>query len=114
MAELDRAAISVRLAEAREQAGLSQAELGDLLHLHFRSIQNYESPKVDRIPWDKLDEWGQITGRTKEWLLHGSDDAVSSSELTALHRDLEEVKEGLARVESLLREAAARGGAPSP
>jgi transcriptional regulator with XRE-family HTH domain len=78
MAELDRAAISVRLAESREQAGLTQDEMADLLGVHFRSVQNYESAKVDRIPWDKLDEWARITGRTKEWVLHGNE-LVSSN-----------------------------------
>jgi transcriptional regulator with XRE-family HTH domain len=78
MAELDRAAISVRLAESRDEAGLTQEEMAEALQrdgtpLHWRSVQNYESPKIDRVPWDLLDQWARITGTTKEWLLHGRD-----------------------------------------
>lgn len=75
MAELDRAAISVRLQQARVEAGLTQPELGEALSepLHWRTIQNYERPSLPRIPWGILDEWARITGTTKEWLLHGDE-----------------------------------------
>lgn len=84
MGELDRASIALRLAEARERAGLTQEELGDLLHVHWRTIQNYESPRIDRIPWDRLDEWGRITDTTKEWLLHGDPGAEEASLMSEL------------------------------
>jgi transcriptional regulator with XRE-family HTH domain len=76
MGKLERAAISVRLGETREEAGLTQPEMAELLRqegepLHFRTVQNYESPKNDRVPWDLLDQWAEITGTTLEWLLHG-------------------------------------------
>lgn len=118
MAELDRAAISLRLAESREQAGLTQEELADLLDLHFRSVQNYESPKVDRIPWDKLDEWAKVTATTKEWILHG----VTTSEPLALQEILDrfdrhhdEVMTRLGEIQEQIRvTAATEQSAPQP
>lgn len=79
MGELDRAAIAFRLATSRQQAGLDQAELAELLNVHWRTIQNYESPKIDRIPWDRLDEWARATGVTRDWLLHGDDAAAPAT-----------------------------------
>lgn len=75
MAELDRAAICARIQEARTIAGLTQAELGDALTpaVHWRTIQTWESVKAPRVPWDRLDEIARVTGRSKEWLLHGDE-----------------------------------------
>jgi transcriptional regulator with XRE-family HTH domain len=90
MAELDRAAISVRLKQAREEAGLTQPELGDALDppRHWRTIQNYEDPKLGRVPWDALGQWARVTGKTKEWLLHGDvAPAGSLEELRPLIRE---------------------------
>ena len=70
MAELDRAAICARIAQARTEAGLTQDELGDLLGVHYRTVQTWESMKQPRVPWDRLDEIARATGKTKEWLLH--------------------------------------------
>ena len=72
MAELDRAAISLRIAEARDKrAGLTQPELADIIGVHWRTVQDWESPKNPTVPWDRLGEIAEATGLTKEWLLHG-------------------------------------------
>jgi DNA-binding transcriptional regulator YiaG len=83
MAELDRAAICARIAEARETAGLTQPELAEVLEppVHWRTVQTWESLKDPRVPWDRLDEIARVTGRTKEWLLHG-EETVPAGELT--------------------------------
>jgi transcriptional regulator with XRE-family HTH domain len=105
MGELDRAAISLRLAQARVEVGLTQAELAELLSIHFRSVQNYESPRERRIPFDLLDHWAQITGRTKEWLLHGDQPRiVADDRLEAIEERLERLEAGLLRVEEILRD----------
>lgn len=80
MAELDRASICGRIAQAREQAGLTQPELGEALDppVHFRTVQTWESLKQPRVPWDRLDQIARITGVTKEWLLHGEPAASTS------------------------------------
>jgi transcriptional regulator with XRE-family HTH domain len=109
MPELDRVAISRRLAQARKQAGLTQRELGDAMQLHFRSVQNYESWKDDRIPFARLDEWAKVTGTSKEWLLHGEQPLLTSAErldaiedeLRRLTGEMEKVSELLPAVEQL-------------
>src|SRR5207244_334826 len=78
MAQINRAAISQRLGEALKTAGLSQREMGDLLHVHQRSIEDYVSPKKPVVPFDRLDEWASHTRTTVEWLLHG-DEAPSAA-----------------------------------
>ena len=96
MAELERAAIARRIADAREQAGLSQAELADLLHVHFRTVQDWESPKKSATPWDRMDELASATSTTKEWLLHG--DPVGENRAQAgLLRDVSGALEALER-----------------
>jgi transcriptional regulator with XRE-family HTH domain len=114
MAELDRAAISTRIAEAREKrAGLTQPELAELLQVHWRTVQDWESPKNDTVPWGRLDEIGRATDVSKEWLLHG--DAAASADQLQLEAVLErvealrgEVREIRALVEQALAEDPAR------
>ena len=73
MAELDRAAISARLAQSRDVAGLSQEDMSELLTVHVNTIQNWESLKKRTIPFDRLDEWAALTNTSKAWLLHGEE-----------------------------------------
>src|SRR6266516_1002567 len=63
MAELDRASISIRVGQAREEAGLTQPDIAELLELkvHFRTVQDWESPKKHVVPFDRLDEWARLT-----------------------------------------------------
>jgi transcriptional regulator with XRE-family HTH domain len=102
MAELDRAGISRRIAQAREEAGLTQPEMGDALtpSVHFRTIQNWESLKDKRIPWDRLDEIGRLTGVSKDWLLHGRPPVDEDPAVT----------ERLDRIESMLEALVAQVG----
>lgn len=100
MAELDRAAISLRIAEARKQrAGLTQPELSELLEppVHWRTVQEWESPENGTVPWDRLDQIARITGVSKEWLLHGAEQASGAP-----------VHERLERIERVLEELVAR------
>lgn len=101
MGELNRAAICQRIQTAREEAGLTQPELGDALHpsVHWRTIQTWESVKQPRVPWDRLDEIARITARTKEWLLHGEAAIPDGDHLGALE---ELVAEGFAAVDRRL------------
>jgi transcriptional regulator with XRE-family HTH domain len=103
MAELNRAAICSRIAEARLEAGLTQPELGELLQppVHYRTVQTWESTKEPRVPWDRLDEIARVTGKTKEWLLHGEEALEQAGELSRLREALEasgrELRDELAR-----------------
>ena len=93
MAELSRAAICDRIGEAREQSGLTQVEFAELLHVHWRTVQNWESRKKPNVPWDRLDEIAKATDVTRDWLLHG--DYIETTDLATgvadLQKQLDEV-----------------------
>ena len=93
MAELSRVAICGRIQDAREQAGFTQVELAELLHVHWRTVQNWESRKKPIVPWDRLDEIAKATDVTRDWLLHG--DHIETKDLATgvadLQKQLDEV-----------------------
>lgn len=105
MAELEEAAISERLQHARKQAGLTQAQMADLLQVHKRSVEDYESQRPDTpVPYDRLNEWAKYTNTTTEWLLHGEQPAAASQgEIQDLRRELADMRSQLSRIERLLR-----------
>lgn len=113
MAELDRASICGRIAQAREEAGLTQPELGEVLGVHWRTIQTWESIKTPRVPWDRLDEIARTTGTTKDWLLHGREPEVAPLEDPAVVARLDRIERLL---EALVAPAgqAAREASPAP
>lgn len=95
--------IGARIAQARREAGgMSQQELGDLIHprVSVRSIQAYEAG--DTIPYRYLRELERVLGRPAAWFLHG-DAAVRGTEVV-----MREVLERLALIEQKLDEALAK------
>lgn len=102
MAELDRVLIASRIQRARDEAGLTQTELGDALNppVHWRTVQTWESAKDKRVPWGRLDEIAALTGTTKEWLLHG--DAATERDEELLVR-LDRLDSTVAEMAELLR-----------
>lgn len=117
MAELSRAAIAQRIATARKRAGLNQHELADLMHVHYRTVQDWESVKKEATPWDRLDELAAVTGISRNWLLHGEDEAgVPDAEslarrLAELEGLVEKTREDVGQALGLLRQLAT---APEP
>jgi transcriptional regulator with XRE-family HTH domain len=109
MAELSRAGIAQRIATAREQAGLSQPELADLMHVHYRTIQDWESPKKQVTPWDSLDDIAQITGVERDWLLHGDTQPPSAESLATRLAALEaKVTDGFEAIEVAIERLASQ------
>jgi transcriptional regulator with XRE-family HTH domain len=103
MAELDRAAISLRLGQALQEAGITQQEMAELLHVHKRSVEDYVSPKITTVPFDRLDEWARIARTTKEWLLHGDQpEPATVEEIRQLRSDVAELRAQVERVLELL------------
>lgn len=100
MTELERAQISERIKQARKQAGLTQQELADLLHVQARTIANYES---DRVPWRLLGKIAEATNVSQEWLLRGEQPAPAS-DLVGLREEISDVQAQLARIEQLVRQ----------
>lgn len=92
MAELDRAAISTRIRQARKEAGFrNRDEIAELLHVHRRSIEDWENPKHPNVPWDRLDEIAGACGVTRDWLLHGEPEG-EADELASLALRLESLE----------------------
>lgn len=117
MAELSRVGIAQRIASARKQAGLNQRELADVMGVHWRTVQDWESPRKETTPWDRLDELGAVMDVTKDWLLHGDRDVVPDAGGLA-HRlesleamvsaSAEHAARSLAAIETLLADIDAR------
>jgi transcriptional regulator with XRE-family HTH domain len=93
--ELEREQIVQRIAQAREEAGLTQAEAADLLSVHKRTIENWEHV---RVPWRDLNRLAEVYGKPLDWFLHGD---------AAIERD-EETNARLERIEQVLEELVAR------
>lgn len=71
MAELEHKRIAGRIKKARNEAGITQHQMAELLGVIQRTYQNYESETNPRIPWDRMSDIERITGKKVEWLLHG-------------------------------------------
>lgn len=101
MEEAERRAISGRIAQARKEAGLTQAQLAELLGLHKRTIENYEA---GRIPWEHLQEIAKLTGRTREWILRGDEAATETQEIVrqVVREEMADALAALARLEAQL------------
>jgi len=114
MAELDRAHISQRIQTARVQAGITQGELGDALEpaVHWRTVQTWESAKEKVVPFDRLGEIADVTGVTKEWILHGEANDPEEHRLATLETKVDALDrrtaESFEAVERLLDDIASR------
>lgn len=105
---LDRAGISRRLREARDEAGLSRAQISEMLSesVTINAIEAWENPRVRTLPFDQLVELARFYGVTIGWLLRGEedpDDQVTVA-LELVDRTLEHLVE---RVEALEGQQAA-------
>jgi transcriptional regulator with XRE-family HTH domain len=104
MGELDRAAISARLQESRDTAGITQAEMGEILSVHENTIQNWESVHKGTVPFDRLDEWAAVANTTKRWLLHGEEGVeVSPEDLAEIRSQIADLRATTDLIEQLLR-----------
>lgn len=104
MEELDRAAICRRIAEAREKAGLTQEELADAVapSVHWRTVQIWERGERNKkgehrwtVPWKRLGQIAELTGSTKEWLIHGDQLAADDPALAGRVERIEQLLEVL-------------------
>jgi len=112
MAELERAAISARIKQARTEAGMTQPELADAVSVHWRTVQQWESGSAKTIPFDRLGEIAAVTATTKTWLLHGEREgeadglALIESRLQSLEAEVRESISLTREMLQLLRETA--------
>lgn len=80
MDELTRVAIAQRIKQARNEAGLHQHEVADLLQVHKNTVSNWESQSKPVTPWDRLTELSGVLGVSREWLIHGDPEPTEDSE----------------------------------
>jgi transcriptional regulator with XRE-family HTH domain len=110
IAELEHKGIAGRIKQARNEKGLTQEQMANLLDVKQRTYQNYESATKPRIPWERMNDIGRITRKKVEWLLHGeAPDLISAmngsipkaiqDQLVELDRKLDEVLKRLPRPE---------------
>jgi transcriptional regulator with XRE-family HTH domain len=61
--------VGQRILAARNEQGMRQIDLAELVQVSDRSIQAYENDEV--VPYRKMQEIAAILGVSVAWLLHG-------------------------------------------
>lgn len=97
--EIEPERIRARLRQARKEAGLSQAELAEILGVHKRTIENYENL---RVPWDHLNDYARITNRQPEWFLYGEAALPPEGEVAALTATVSQMTDDLKQLRERL------------
>jgi transcriptional regulator with XRE-family HTH domain len=98
-------AIGERLAQARNEAGLTQEDAADLVGVSTRSLQGYEAGDV--VPYRHMRTLAEVYKKQIEWLLHGDPDVTGEDAVRqAVREELEPLVEALRRVEAQLEDAA--------
>jgi len=88
--------VGQRVIAARNELGMRQIDLAELVGVSERSIQAYENDEV--VPYRKMNDLSRVLGKSVPWLLYGEKDEqvqVPGEKIIAL---LEEV---LAEVRSI-------------
>jgi transcriptional regulator with XRE-family HTH domain len=83
----DRVEVGRRIAEARRESGMTQAELAAALQVTVRSIQNYESGVS--VPYRHLRTIESLTHKRPGWTLDGDGDGALDAKIAALQRTIE-------------------------
>jgi transcriptional regulator with XRE-family HTH domain len=107
--ELVDADICARIKQAREEAGLTQEHFGDLLNVTKRTVGYYEK---EIVPWERMTEISDITGKPLRWLLHG-DDWLSEGELAQLSEIRQKLDALLAAIQPAAAAPRAAKGRPA-
>ena len=107
--------IGSRIREAREEAGLYQHELADLIGISVRQLQNLEAGASK--PYKHLKEIAEATNRPFAWFLHGGDEEAEelppgaaqqlADAMDALAAIAERFESAATRLEALLQAATA-------
>jgi transcriptional regulator with XRE-family HTH domain len=102
VAQLEGKAIGARIAQARDEAGMTQEQVADVATFSRRSLQDYEAGVT--IPYKHMREIAAILGKPVEWLLHGDVEAIDEDRLADLHAQVQELRAENREVLRLLRE----------
>ena len=117
-ADMDAAQISLRIRQARKDAGYrSREQLADVLQVHHRTIENWEDPKNSNVPYDRMNEIADVLNVDKRWLLHGDAEPARGSieeRLDLILHRLEALEEQVERSTKATVEAIVLLGARQP
>jgi transcriptional regulator with XRE-family HTH domain len=81
MTEFQKREFADRLAQARDEAGLTQDDAARAVGVTQRSWQSWEAG--ESIPFKRLANIADVVGRSKEWLLHGDPQEPLGQDLMA-------------------------------
>ena len=87
MDKQDRVSVGRRIAQARRESGMTQAELAAALQVTVRSIQNYESGVS--VPYRHLRTIESLTHKRPGWTLDGDGDGALDAKIAALQETIE-------------------------
>jgi transcriptional regulator with XRE-family HTH domain len=107
--------IGDRIKRARERAGLTQEELGDLIGVSTRQVQNYEAGESKQ--YSRLKQIAAVVGTTPEALLHGDDAATtgaSPGQLEEVLAAVEATRGDVRRLQQLVVTAHKKSAPPEP
>lgn len=105
MPPINKRNVGRRIAQAREQAGLTQKQLADLLDISEGSVSNYERGLWKKgPPYEHMSRMEEVTNRPVGYLLYG-DSMVTSLEslLGDMRADRAEIAQQLALQTELLK-----------
>lgn len=101
MREFESHEIGARIALARNEAGgMTQEELGDLVGVTTRSVQNWEGGVS--IPYKWLTKISEVLNKPVGWFLHGSEPNDSETEDERLTRLEAQLADANAKIDRLL------------
>jgi transcriptional regulator with XRE-family HTH domain len=98
----ERASIGTRIAQARRESGMTQADLASTLSVTVRSIQNYESGVS--VPYRHLRAIEALAHKRPGWILDGDGDGALDAKIAMLHEMIEAHKVTLQEHLRLMRE----------
>lgn len=115
----ERLGIGRRIAEARQEGGLTQRELADRLGVTVRTVQNYEAGVA--VPYRHLRSIESAGHKRPGWILQGGEDSGLAVTISSLHeamerhqalmqRHLEEMRRHTARLREQRQARSGRGG----
>jgi len=94
--------VGERLRLARNEAGMRQIDVAELVGVTERSIQAYENDEV--IPYRFVNQLAEIFDRSVAWILHGDEATKTPGDITPL---LEEMLVELREIRKALKPAPA-------
>lgn len=96
---IEEEAVRARIRQARDEQGLTQANLADLMDVSKSTVEKWENSHLP--PYRKIPRLAKVLNKTEDWILYG-DEVVSPSEAAAIRDEMRGIRSELAEVRQLL------------